>query len=290
MTRDDSRAVLANQRAHDAVGALYDDRHPEIFNEIEQARLRAAVVRAVELASSSRGSRVRALDVGSGTGNLIGHLIAAGASVTASDLSRRLLDVVEQRFGGRGLDGILHLNGRDLRPVPDASYDLVTTYSVLHHVPDYLALVREMVRVVAPGGIILIDHERTETSWTSEDYVAFRRTAVVWPERRWWYWLQPSRYWKRLRPLFQWRRWRDPRWMPEGDIHIWPDDHIEWSRVESALVDGGCEIVQREDYLLFEPRYRRDVWELWRNRCSDMQLMIAQKTGGPSVAGGEASA
>ena len=65
--------------------------------------------------------------------------------------------------------------------------------------------------------------------------------------------------------------------MPEGDLHIWPDDHIEWNRVESALADSGCEVVAREQYLLFEPRYQRDVWERWRSRCSDMQCLMAQK-------------
>lgn len=272
------RALRHNQRAHDAVGARYDDGHPEIFNDIEQARIGAAIARAVALAAGRLQRRVRALDVGSGTGNLAAHLIAAGATVTASDLSHRLLDVVRERFESSGaLDGVLPLNGTDLRPAADGAFDLVATYSVLHHVPDYLALVREMARVAAPGGIVMIDHEWTDERWTSPDHAAFLREAVVWPPRRWWYWLQPSRYWKRIRPLLEWRRWGNPRWMPEGDLHIWPDDHIEWNRVESALADSGCEVVAREQYLLFEPRYQRDVWERWRSRCSDMQCLMAQK-------------
>lgn len=273
-----ARAVEENRRTHDALGAGYDQNHPEIFNEAEQARLSAAVARAVGFVRGGVGPAVRALDVGCGTGNLVAHLIAAGSTVTAADLSRTLLDVVQKRFAKGGqLAGVIHLNGRDLRPAPDAVFDLVATYSVLHHVPDYIAMVREMARVAAPGGVVMIDHERTDAFWMSADHAAFLREAVTWPARRWWYWLQPSRYWKRIRPLLEWRRWGNPRWMPEGDLHIWPDDHIEWTRVEAALAEAGCEVVVREQYLAYEPRYSREVWERWRGRCSDMQLLIARK-------------
>jgi SAM-dependent methyltransferase len=269
-------AIAANRRAHDALGAGYDARHPEIFNAVEQARLAAAVRRAVALAA--RGGRpVRALDVGCGTGNLTAHLIAAGARVTAADLSQAFIDLVAARHRGAGLEDVLLLNGTDLRPIADGAFDLVVTYSVLHHVPDYAALVGEMARVTAPGGIVMIDHERTDDSWTSPDYAAFLREAVTWPPRRWWYFLQPSRYWKRLRPMLEWRRWGNPRWMPEGDLHIWPDDHIEWTRVDAALEARGCTVEVRDQYLLFEPRYARDAWERWQGRTADMQMVMARK-------------
>lgn len=275
---DAADAIAANRRAHDVLGAGYDARHPDIFNPVEQERLREAVTRAVHLASGGGSRPVRALDVGCGTGNLTAHLIAAGATVTAADLADSFLRIAQERFGDSGrLDGVLRLNGADLRPAADGAFDLVATYSVLHHVPDYAALVREMARVAAPGGVVMIDHERSAESWTSPDFAAFLREAVVWPPRRWWYWLQPSRYWKRIRPRLEWRRWRNPRWMPEGDLHIWPDDHVEWTRVEDALVAGGCRVVTRETYLLFEPRYQREAWERWRTRTSDMQLLVARK-------------
>jgi SAM-dependent methyltransferase len=269
-------AIAHNQRAHDALGAGYDRRHPEIFNDLEQSRLRAAVVRAVEFARGGGHPQVRALDVGCGTGNLSGHLIDAGAIVTAADLSSRFLSLVRQRFGP-ALDSVQPLNGRDLQPVRDGTYALVAAYSVLHHIPDYLSMVREMARVAAPGGVIMIDHEWADEYWTSGVHAEFIREAIVWPPRRWWYFLQPSRYWKHIRPLLHWQRWGNPRWMPEGDLHIWPDDHIEWARVEAALVEAGCEIVVREPYLHFEPRYRRDVWERWRAKTFDMRLLIARK-------------
>jgi SAM-dependent methyltransferase len=270
-------AIAHNRAAHDRVAGAYDSRHPEIFNDVEQARLASVLARVVPRAGGG-GSTVRALDVGSGTGNLTRHLLALGAHVTAADLSPKLLNEVARRFAGSGRLELQRLNGTDLRPLASGSFDLVATYSVLHHVPDYIALVREMARVTRPGGLVMIDHERSGASWSSADRRAFMAEAIVWPKRHWWYWLQPSRYWKRLRPLLEWRRWFDARWMPEGDLHIWPDDHIEWPRIERALAEGGCMVEESEEYLLFEPRFQRDVWERWRARCSDMRMLIARRT------------
>ncbi len=269
-------AIAHNRAAHERLGSAYDARHPEIFNDVEQARLEAVLARAVSLAGGSRDP-IRVLDVGCGTGNLTRHLLALGAHVTAADLSPKLLAEVGRRLGAGERLQLQPLNGIDLRPLADDSFDLVVTYSVLHHVPDYAALVREMARVTRRGGIVLIDHERSDASWTSPEFRAFLAEAVVWPARRWWHWLQPSRYWKRVRLLLEWRRWFNPRWMPEGDLHIWPDDHIEWARVESALADGGCITEEGEEYLAYEPRFQRDVWERWRTRSSDMRVLIARK-------------
>ena len=271
-----SDAIVHNQQAHDALGERYDSRHPEIFNATEQARLREATARAIGLARRGGRAQVRALDVGCGTGNLTGHLIAAGATVTAADLSARFLAVVRERFRS-GLDGVQALNGRDLRPLADNTFGLVAAYSVLHHVPDYLSMVREMARVTAPGGVLMIDHERSEEHWTSPANAEFLRESVVWPPRRWWFFLQPSRYWKHLRPRLQWRRWGNARWMPEGDLHIWPDDHIEWALVDAALAGAGVRPLVVRDYLLFEPRYRRDAWERWRTRVTDCRMWLGRK-------------
>jgi SAM-dependent methyltransferase len=274
----DASAIAHNRSAHDRVAAVYDERHPEIFNDIEQARLAAVLARAMALAGQGRSEPVRALDVGCGTGNLTRQLLALGARVTAADLSPKLLAGIRKQFGGTGRVVTTELNGRDLAPIADCAFDLAVTYSVLHHVPDYAALVADMARVVRPGGVVLVDHERSDGSWTSADYRTFVAEAVIRPpRRRWWYWFQPSRYWKRLRPILEWRRWFDARWMPEGDLHIWPDDHVEWSRVERALAERGCAPVHSEEYLLYEPRYRRDVWESWRARCADMRLLIARR-------------
>ena len=65
--------------------------------------------------------------------------------------------------------------------------------------------------------------------------------------------------------------------MPEGDLHIWPDDHIEWALVDAALAEAGVRPLVVRDYLLFEPRYRRDAWERWRTRVTDCRMWLGSK-------------
>jgi hypothetical protein len=65
--------------------------------------------------------------------------------------------------------------------------------------------------------------------------------------------------------------------MPEGDLHIWPDDHVEWARVEACARDAGVVPLFVRDYLLFEARYDRAVWEQWKDRVTDYRMWVGQK-------------
>lgn len=273
----DARRIAQNRAAHDRLRGGYDARHPEIHNPIEQARLTASVARAVQAITSDTPAADRVmLDVGAGTGNLTGKLLAHPGRVIAADLSAGMLGDLAARHGARLTMQLL--NGTDLRPLADASVDLVGAYSVLHHVPDYLALVDEMVRVLRPGGVILLEHEKAPQYWTpSPALERFLNGAVVWPEKRWTRFVDPRRYWARIRPHLIWQRWFDARWMPEGDIHIWPDDHVEWASVEARLRAGGCAPVAVEDHLAYEPRFDRAAWEAARHEATDTRMYLARK-------------
>jgi 2-polyprenyl-3-methyl-5-hydroxy-6-metoxy-1,4-benzoquinol methylase len=272
------RDIARNRSAHDRVARAYDERHGEIFNDIEQARLAAAAREAVAAVTGAPRDGVRALDVGAGTGNLTRQLLACGARVTAADLSLECLAVVRERFGPTGRLETAALDGERLAAFADGAFDLVACCSVLHHVPDYLALVRELGRVVRNGGVVWLDHERHDASWLPDERRdAFLREAVPWPAKTWRRFVRPAAYWRRVRPLFEWRRWLDRRWMPEGDLHIWPDDHIEWAQVESALAGRGVRALVVRDYLLYEPRYRREAWERWKDRVTDYRMWIGRK-------------
>ncbi len=287
----DARRIAQNRAAHDRLRSGYDARHPEIHNPIEQARLTASVARAVGAITSATPAADRVmLDVGAGTGNLTEKLLAHPGRVIASDLSAQMLRDLEARCAApaTGQDPVHGrfttqlLNGTDLRPLATASVDLVSAYSVLHHVPDYCALVSDMARLLRPGGVILLEHERAPQYWTRSPTLSrFLHDAVVWPEKHWTRYVDPRRYWARVRPLFVWQRWFDARWMPEGDLHIWPDDHVEWARVDERLKAAGCEPVLVEDHLGYEPRFDRAAWERARHEVTDTRMYLARKAEGP---------
>jgi len=256
-----------------ADAAVYEHAHGDIFNAIEQQRLHEMLRRAMESVRTGT-ERIKALDFGCGSGNLTRHLIELGAHTVSADLSEDFLKDVQRKFSGSGLSETLQLNGKDLSNVADASFDLVATYSVLHHVPDYLAIVRELCRVVKPGGVLYIDHEVTDT-----------------------YYERPPAYTEflqRARPRVNWRRWvslaldvrgyvhilrrlRNPRYKREGDIHVWPDDRIEWNEIERILSARGFEVVARQDYLLYKAAYDLQVYSEFKDRCTDERVLIARR-------------
>ena len=100
-----------------------------------------------------------ALDLGCGAGHASYALAAGGADVVAYDLSRDMLDVVEQQARERGLSQVHVRQGSAERlPFADASFDLVASRFSAHHWPDVESGLREARRVLRPQGtLVMID-------------------------------------------------------------------------------------------------------------------------------------
>jgi ubiquinone/menaquinone biosynthesis C-methylase UbiE len=265
--RDAQRQIEHNVAVHNRVARRYEVIHGEIFNEIEQARLRRALAQGRgEIRTGA--APFKALDFGCGSGNLSRILLDLDMEVVAADVSQGFLDLVRSRSPDARLTTSL-LNGRDLSGLASDSFDLVAAYSVLHHIPDYLGAVAEMARVCRPGGVMIIDHELTDEYWGRDPvYRAFLKEGLRFDWRKY---LRPSNYLHRI------RRIRNPRYANEGDIHIWPDDHIEWAKLKATASAGGMDVVHEEDYLLFRKLYRRDVYNRFVGRCTDTKLLILRK-------------
>jgi ubiquinone/menaquinone biosynthesis C-methylase UbiE len=268
-------ALAHNARAHDQVADVYDGKHVEIYNPIEQARLRETVAQLVTLCGKPRPD---ALDMGAGTGNLAMKLLAAGCNVSAADVSPRSLERLAAKAPpGTKIETRL-ITGRSL-PFEDASFDIVGTYSVLHHVPDYVFAVSEMARVLRPGGWLYIDHEACPGAWKVDPVLGQYRHATR---------LTPAAHLAQLArsgELFSYafaktvfmKLFVDRRYEREGDIHVWPDDHIEWDRIEGALAQAGVAMERSRDYLVYRPRGGEALFNQYRDRCADTRYVFARK-------------
>jgi SAM-dependent methyltransferase len=95
----------------------------------------------------------RWLDVGCGTGALSAAILERGSpsSVVGVDPSQGFRDTAQGRLGDRVS---LHPGTATAIPLGDASVDVVVSGLVLNFVPDQLAALAEMKRVVVPGGTI----------------------------------------------------------------------------------------------------------------------------------------
>lgn len=267
--------ISLNQEIHDRIAGTYEICHTEIFNPIEQARLRQMLQQSLNILSNPL-SDSKALDYGCGSGNLTRHLVEMGVNVVAADVSPAFLKDVQRKYGKTGKVDTLQINGYDLADIPDNSFDLVATYSVLHHVPDYLHIVREMCRVCKEGGVVYIDHERNNTYFDRPPIYAEFCNAVA-PGA-----VSRTKEYIRLllSPAFYVRFIKkriNPRYSSEGDIHVWPDDHIQWDRIVDMVCSQGFEIVTRQEYLLFKDTYSKPIYDSYTGKCADMTVLIAKK-------------
>jgi len=118
------------------------------FSFWQDPRWRAALVDAVAVHD---GERV--LDVATGTGMVAAELLArARCEVVGVDQSAEMLSVARARFRHAGASVQLIEGQAEALPFADASFDALTVTYLLRYVDDPRATVRELARVVRPGG------------------------------------------------------------------------------------------------------------------------------------------
>jgi SAM-dependent methyltransferase len=111
-------------------------------------KILGAVLRKIhELAPQVRGAY---LDIGAGHGDLISLVSREFAvSATACDYTGELM-----RLPGMKVD-VVDLN-TDALPYPDAAFDLVTCTEVIEHIEHYRHTIREVFRILRPGGLFVL--------------------------------------------------------------------------------------------------------------------------------------
>jgi demethylmenaquinone methyltransferase/2-methoxy-6-polyprenyl-1,4-benzoquinol methylase len=117
----------------------------------QDPRWRRALVDAV---APQAGDRV--LDVATGTGMVAAELLSrAQCTVVGIDQSAQMLSAARARFAYLAGDRVQLLEGQaEALPFPDASFDVLTFTYLLRYVDDPQTTMRELARVMRPGGRI----------------------------------------------------------------------------------------------------------------------------------------
>ncbi|GAA2985650.1 class I SAM-dependent methyltransferase [Streptosporangium longisporum] len=141
----------------DAGGTIDHPRAYEVMSEIGfLGRRREIYTRLAALSGARPGDRV--LDVGCGTGYLtriLAPVVGPSGQVTGVDLSAPMIGRARRDAPGNCSYRVGEGQALDL---PDAGFDVVVSSLALHHIPatERGAAVREMFRVLRPGGRLLI--------------------------------------------------------------------------------------------------------------------------------------
>ena len=151
---------LANVLYHDWEASTYDEKWSISYDERCIAYARD---RFVHVAGREGWPYATALEIGSGTGFFLLNLKQAGVldEGHVTDLSPGMVEVAIRNGRALGFEVEGRVADAECLPYPDSSFDLVVGHAVLHHVPDLDTAMREVLRVLRPGGRFVFAGEPT---------------------------------------------------------------------------------------------------------------------------------
>lgn len=177
MEDDHNQLVVEKQHAReqwsqDPCGAKYGAKYGfatrEFFDEVERHRYEeyAPWMPFVMGFNDFKGKRL--LEVGCGMGTDLLQFARGGAICTGFDLTPRSVEVSSLHLGLYDMRADFVLGDGERLPFADESFDVVYSNGVLHHTPDTEQAVREVHRVLRPGGVakVMLYHRNSFYYWT----------------------------------------------------------------------------------------------------------------------------
>ena len=159
------------QWSQDPCGAEYEREHPlgtrEFFDSIERHRYSQYAPWMPATMGFNQFPGEHLLEIGCGMGSDLVQFARGGAICTAIDITPRSIEITRHRFALYGLQGTFIISDGERLPFPSNSFDVVYSNGVLHHTPDTAGAIREIHRVLRPGGIakVMLYHRNSFNYW-----------------------------------------------------------------------------------------------------------------------------
>jgi SAM-dependent methyltransferase len=124
--------------------------------------------------NAAKGKRV--LEIGVGLGADHQRFAEAGADLYGIDLTERAVEHTRHRLAAFGLTSQIKVGDAERLDFPEEDFDWVYSWGVLHHSPATPAAVREVWRVLKPGGVakVMIYHK-----WSMVGLMLWTRYALL---------------------------------------------------------------------------------------------------------------
>lgn len=162
----------------------YFDRISNEWDEIRQSFFSDSIrEKMCEAAQVKEG--LTAVDVGAGTGFVTQELLNRKLRVVAIDQSQEMLDVLKQKYSSVGEIVCLQADAYSL-PLESDSVDYVMANMFLHHVENPGQAISEMIRILKPGGkLVIADLDRHDYEFLRKEqfdvWLGFERSDI----RKW---------------------------------------------------------------------------------------------------------
>ncbi len=179
-----------------------DERFQEKYYRIEQTHAwsvarRDILLRLLQKYGVSRSASI--LDIGCSSGTLIEQLVGAGyENLLAIDVSERAVALCH----ARGLHQVRHVEGTHTH-FDDNVFDCIIASDVLEHIEDEAEALQEWMRLLRPGGLLLLFVPAFALLWSEHDVVnqhfrRYTRGHLVQAARDAGYEVQEHGYWNFL--------------------------------------------------------------------------------------------
>ena len=169
-TLDLYKREAQEQWDNDPCGSHYVTEHKDrltFFKGVEEYRYSEYGPWMPDLMEFDQHAGERVLEIGAGMGTDLAQFAKNGAIVTDLDLAKGHIALARENFDLRGLRGTFICGDAENMPFGDASFDVVYSNGVIHHIPQTGQVVDEIFRVLKPGGkaIIMVYRENSLRYW-----------------------------------------------------------------------------------------------------------------------------
>ena len=159
-TGDAYKEQVQDQWNNNPVGTHYatatEPHTREWFEEVEAHRYGEYAPWMPSVMEFDRHAGHDVLEIGGGIGTDLSRFARHGARVTDLDLSGGHLELAQENFARRNLQGRFVHHDAERLPFDEGAFDLVYSNGVLHHTPNTRRVVEEIRRVLKPGGKAIV--------------------------------------------------------------------------------------------------------------------------------------
>jgi SAM-dependent methyltransferase len=139
-------------------------------------------VRAAAQEAADRGLPRTVLEIGAGHGGFVEPLLASGYGVTATEMSRPSITRLEELFGHNPNFTVLLDPDGSLSVLGDKEFAQIVFAAVLHHIPDYLTVIRTALsqHLLAGGALVILQDPLWYPTQPKLHRLADRSSQLLW--------------------------------------------------------------------------------------------------------------